>query len=219
MCTQSNRQYLCKSCDLEDKEYGAVAVADLLAEQCDVKEARLRQKEDSPSSSDDGSTARKKDGYIGSRRGRKVTFAELGTFGTYESKPGRKKDMLKALLSSKENSSKSQSCNSEKDVKPMDHFVTDDGIDLLSIKAVDPSKYALNLMSALFTDEELGSSCYKKRPESKSEKLPFSPSRIALLEECIEKKYGKETLNKEAATIQKKCNQKCLDTKAKLTKE
>ena len=33
--------------------------------------------------------------------------------------------------------------------------------------------------------------------------------------ECIEKKYGKETLNKEAATIQKKCNQKCLDTKAK----
>ena len=33
MCTQSNRQYLCKSCDLEDKEYGAVAVADLLAEQ------------------------------------------------------------------------------------------------------------------------------------------------------------------------------------------
>ena len=50
------------------------------------------------------------------------------------------KDMLKALLSSKENSSKvfihtsqtlvylfilqSQSCNSEKDVKPMDHFVT-----------------------------------------------------------------------------------------------
>eukprot|EP00731_Ephydatia_muelleri_P022266 Em0014g857a len=139
----------------------------------DFKEARLRQKEDSPSSSDDGSTARKK----------------------------------------------SQSCNSEKDVKPMDRFATDDGIDLLSIKAVDPSKYALNLMSALFTDEKLGSLCYKKRPESKPEKPPLSPSRIALLEECIEKKYGKETLNKEAATIQKKCNQKCLDTKAKLTKE
>ena len=33
MCTQSNRQYLCKSCVLEVKEYGAVAVADLLAEQ------------------------------------------------------------------------------------------------------------------------------------------------------------------------------------------
>ena len=33
MCTQSNRQYLCKSCDLEDKEYGVVAVADLLAVQ------------------------------------------------------------------------------------------------------------------------------------------------------------------------------------------
>ena len=102
MCTQSNRQYLCKSCDLEDKEYGAVTVADLLAEQVyvwktskgkpyyvkllrihsvhklcilivifqitdkkptgsgDFKEARLRQKEDSPSSSGDGSTARKK---------------------------------------------------------------------------------------------------------------------------------------------------------------
>eukprot|EP00731_Ephydatia_muelleri_P000180 Em0001g180a len=104
MCTQSNRQYLCKSSDLEDKEYGAVAVSDLLVEQVyvwktskgkpydvkllrihdktptgsgDFKEARLRQ-EDSPSSSDDGSTARKK----------------------------------------------SQSCNSEKDVKPVDCFVT-----------------------------------------------------------------------------------------------
>ena len=33
LCEQSNRQFLCKSCDLEDKEYGAVAVADLQAEQ------------------------------------------------------------------------------------------------------------------------------------------------------------------------------------------
>ena len=37
---------------------------------------------------------------------------------------------------------------------------------MLSIKAVDPSKYALNLMSALFTDEELGSSCYSLIPPS-----------------------------------------------------
>jgi hypothetical protein len=53
---------------------------------------------------------------------------------------------------------------------------------LLSIKAVDAPKYALNLLNALFTDEELGSSCYKKKPRSKSEKPPLSPKRVALLE-------------------------------------
>ena len=35
-------------------------------------------------------------------------------------------------------------------------------MDLLSIKAADPGKYALNLMNALFTDEEMGSSCYRR---------------------------------------------------------
>ena len=58
----------------------------------------------------------------------------------------------------------------------------DDGVDLLSIKAVGAPKYALNLLNALFTDEELGSSCYKKKPRSKSEKPPLSPKRVALLE-------------------------------------
>ena len=40
-------------------------------------------------------------------------------------------------------------------------------MDLPSIKAADPGKYALNLMNALFTDEEMGSSCYKKGLGSK----------------------------------------------------
>ena len=63
----------------------------------------------------------------------------------------------------------------------MYHF-QEDGIDLLSIKAVDPAKYALNLMNALFTDEEMGSSCFKKRLGSKTEKPQLSPKRVGLLE-------------------------------------
>ena len=53
-------------------------------------------------------------------------------------------------------------------------------MDLLSIKAADPGKYALNLMNALFTDEEMGSSCYKKGLGSKSEKPQLSPKRVKL---------------------------------------
>ncbi|KAL5477679.1 hypothetical protein EMCRGX_G024506 [Ephydatia muelleri] len=124
---------------------------------------------------------------------------------------------LKPLLSSKGNSSESQSCNSEKDVKPMYHF--NDGIDLLSIKAVDPSKDALNLRSALFTNEELGSSCYKKRPGSKSEKPPLSPSRIALIGRMHRKEVWEGYSQQRSCNIQKKCNQKCFDTKPKVTKE
>ena len=30
LCTQSNRQFLCKSCDLEDKECGTMEVPDLV---------------------------------------------------------------------------------------------------------------------------------------------------------------------------------------------
>ena len=61
-------------------------------------------------------------------------------------------------------------------------------MDLLSIKAADPGKYALNLMNALFTDEEMGSSCYKKGLGSKSEKPQLSPKRVKLME-------GKEDLH------------------------
>eukprot|EP00731_Ephydatia_muelleri_P034398 Em0058g4a len=94
------------------------------------------------------------------------------------------RDMMKAVMDSKTNSSESlqpRNANAEAN-EQMDHFLTEDGIDLLSIKAVDPAKYALNLMNALFTDEEMGSSCFKKRLGSKTEKPQLSPKRVGLLE-------------------------------------
>eukprot|EP00731_Ephydatia_muelleri_P013442 Em0007g752a len=94
------------------------------------------------------------------------------------------RDMMKAVMDSKTNSSESlqpRNANAEAN-EQMDHFLTEDGIDLLSIKAVDSAKYALNLMNALFTDEKMGSSCFKKRLGSKTEKPQLSPKRVGLLE-------------------------------------
>ena len=53
-------------------------------------------------------------------------------------------------------------------------------MNLLSIQAIDPNKYALALLEALFTDEELGRSCYAKT--SRSTKPPLPAEKIALLE-------------------------------------
>ena len=51
---------------------------------------------------------------------------------------------------------------------------------MLTIRASDPNKYALVLLEALFTDEELGRSCYAKT--SRSTKPPLPAEKIALLE-------------------------------------
>lgn len=53
-------------------------------------------------------------------------------------------------------------------------------MDLLAIKAVDPDKYALALMEALFTDQEMAASCYSQT--KRSTKPPLDEERIALLE-------------------------------------
>lgn len=53
-------------------------------------------------------------------------------------------------------------------------------MDLLTLRAPNPEKYALVLMDALFTDEEMGSSCYAATKRSKKDAL--DAEKINLLE-------------------------------------
>ena len=59
-------------------------------------------------------------------------------------------------------------------------FLKENGVDLLAIKAAEADKYALALMEALFTDEELAQSCYSST--SRSTKTPLPKDKIELLE-------------------------------------
>lgn len=51
---------------------------------------------------------------------------------------------------------------------------------MLNIRAAEPHKYALMLLDALFTDEEMASSCYAA--SKRSEKPELDRTRIRLLE-------------------------------------
>ena len=53
-------------------------------------------------------------------------------------------------------------------------------MNLLLLRAVNPEKYALALMDALFADEEMASSCYAE--SKRSTKPPLEQSKIKLLE-------------------------------------
>ena len=53
-------------------------------------------------------------------------------------------------------------------------------MNLLALRAVNPEKYALSLMDALFSDEEMASSCFAK--SKRSTKPPLPHERIKLLE-------------------------------------
>ena len=56
----------------------------------------------------------------------------------------------------------------------------DKGVNLLTLRASDPEKYALVLMDALFTDNEMAASCYTETKRSKKDPLPAD--RVELLE-------------------------------------
>ena len=62
----------------------------------------------------------------------------------------------------------------------MNKSVKDKGVNLLALRAVDEEKYALQLMDALFTDEEMSSSCYVS--SQKSKKPGLDPVKVGLLE-------------------------------------
>ncbi|KAL5473506.1 hypothetical protein EMCRGX_G027997 [Ephydatia muelleri] len=102
----------------------------------------------------------------------------------------------------------------------VDHnYISDSGLKLLEIRASDIFKYSLQLMDALFSEEELSSSCYQVAGRgTPSDKPPLSPRRVKCMEDCIKKKFGKQ-FDSHHVEIRKKCNQKCRDTRAKKGKE
>ncbi|KAL5489036.1 hypothetical protein EMCRGX_G018081 [Ephydatia muelleri] len=102
----------------------------------------------------------------------------------------------------------------------VDHnYISDSGLKLLEIRASDIFKYSLQLMDALFSEEELSSSCYQVAGRGTlSDKPPLSPRRVKCMEDCIKKKFGKQ-FDSHHVEIRKKCNQKCRDTRAKKGKE
>jgi len=53
-------------------------------------------------------------------------------------------------------------------------------VNLLAFRAVNPEKYALSEMDALFTDEEMANSCFAT--SKRSTKPPLPHDRIKLLE-------------------------------------
>ncbi|KAL5503185.1 hypothetical protein EMCRGX_G010093 [Ephydatia muelleri] len=85
---------------------------------------------------------------------------------------------------------------------PPDYFLTESGVNLLNLKGVDSSKYALSLLDALYSEEELKTSSMK------------------LLEDCLRKKFGDEDFKENSGSIRASCSQKCRDRgKSKAKKE
>ncbi len=99
---------------------------------------------------------------------------------------------------------------------------------LLTIRALNPAKYALALMDAIFSDEEMSSHCFACSPRGSKQQLPqekinlitgilliflviFMTSNRTFLADCIDKKYGRGAMLKNEHEIKKKCNQKCID--------
>ena len=127
-------------------------------------------------------------------------------------------------------------------------FLQERGVDLLSIRGTDPSKYAIQLMDILFTDQEMASSCYVASTK-KTKKPGLDPVRVTLLEgncyhsyqaictvthfisnnndfvyflfiDCVKAKFkcDDSSFQAHADVIRQKGTQKCLD-KAQLLKK
>ncbi len=59
-------------------------------------------------------------------------------------------------------------------------YVKENGVNLLTISAVNPTKYALQLMDILFSDFEMSSSCYVM--SSWSSKPGLDSNKVTLME-------------------------------------
>lgn len=115
-------------------------------------------------------------------------------------------------------------------------------MNLLGLRAVNPDKYALALMDALFDDETMASCCFQTTNRSTKPPLPrhkvkliqgtaYSVSNLELrtfinvfvfcfvFADCIDEKFGKGTYAANVVTITRKCNQKCLDANKRIKKE
>ncbi len=60
-------------------------------------------------------------------------------------------------------------------------------MNLMSISAINPVKYALSLMDALFSDEEMGAKCFSGTSRSNKEALP--KEKVKLIEGLLNKKF------------------------------
>ena len=86
------------------------------------------------------------------------------------------------------------------------------GINLLtdvSAKAKKPSLYATQLLSILFTDEEIRNGCVEPR-DANGKKEVLNQENINLIKKCLSIKYGGK-IQKDWSKIWQSLNQKCLD--------
>eukprot|EP00731_Ephydatia_muelleri_P023095 Em0015g678a len=74
------------------------------------------------------------------------------------------------------------------------NYISDSGLKLLEIRGSDIFKYSLQLMDALFSEEELPSSCYQVAGRgTPSDKPPLSPRRVKCMEAKMQAAFVNET--------------------------
>ncbi|KAL5493153.1 hypothetical protein EMCRGX_G014290 [Ephydatia muelleri] len=89
--------------------------------------------------------------------------------------------------------STSKEAQAESQSKPInqspEYFVNKNGVDLLKVRGTNVVKYALALLDALYTEEELKQSSFVPVGKSTtSVKPPLSPERKKLFEDCLKQK-------------------------------
>ncbi|KAL5467721.1 hypothetical protein EMCRGX_G031985 [Ephydatia muelleri] len=90
------------------------------------------------------------------------------------------------------------------------HYLSDSSLNLLTIQASEVYKYALRLMDALFSEEEMSSRCYQQAGRGAPSNKPLlSPRWVNCMEDAL-RKFGKSLFEEKCVKI---CNQKCRDTK------
>ncbi|KAL5481452.1 hypothetical protein EMCRGX_G021608 [Ephydatia muelleri] len=93
-----------------------------------------------------------------------------------------------------------------------EYFVTKNGVDLLKVRGTNVVKYALGLLDALYTEEELKQSSFVPVGKSTtSVKPPLSPERMKLFEDCLKQKFSASELKENVEAIRQSCTQKCRD--------
>ncbi|KAL5477321.1 hypothetical protein EMCRGX_G024110 [Ephydatia muelleri] len=112
--------------------------------------------------------------------------------------------------------STSKEAQAESQSKPInqspEYFVTKNGVDLLKVRGTNVVKYALGLLDALYTEEELKQSSFVPVGKSTtSVKPPLSPERMKPFEDCLKQKFSASELKENVEAIRQSCTQKCRD--------
>eukprot|EP00731_Ephydatia_muelleri_P003886 Em0002g62a len=117
--------------------------------------------------------------------------------------------------------STSKEAQAESQSKPInqspEYFVNKNGVDLLKVRGTNVVKYALGLLDALYTEEELKQSSFVPVGKSTtSVKPPLSPERMKLFEDCLKQKFSASELKENVEAIRQSCTQKCRDKGGKI---